>query len=285
MQYASRLISGEALFGPVVRGELRRKKIPMPLETLLGARDREPVALETWRSVVFPLCFRRRELDPGIPVCGQILHEADSLVVEEPFIDVTDAETFEERLTELACAARIVHTAHTAGVLHLDLKPDHVRTSRTGRVYVLDWEAAMPFDEQRRSQSFGFAGTPRYMAPEQASGFIDGLTPATDVFGLGMILYEILHGEPARRPRASFAAALRAATGEVIRCCQVVAARAGSLAALCDRSTNLAADLRPGSALEFADLLDEASSFLRGRINASQARAGQRTSTQFGDAN
>jgi serine/threonine protein kinase/formylglycine-generating enzyme required for sulfatase activity len=113
----------------------------------------------------------------------------------------------------VACQA--VAYAHERGVVHRDLKPDHVMLGRHGEVYVLDWGLAkilgQPVStppggaEERVASSraadhatrFGqVAGTPAYMPPEQARGENDRIDQRSDVYALGAVLYEILSGRP-----------------------------------------------------------------------------------------
>ncbi|MCB9744677.1 MAG: serine/threonine protein kinase [Alphaproteobacteria bacterium] len=102
--------------------------------------------------------------------------------------------------------------AHSRGVLHRDLKPTNVMVGDFGAVYVLDWGIAKVLKSadgdtgvqtDRSAQGAHLTrkgqvlGTPKYMAPEQANGLIDKLGPHTDVYSLGVILFEIFMG---RRP-------------------------------------------------------------------------------------
>jgi hypothetical protein len=91
--------------------------------------------------------------------------------------------------------AEAVDYAHRLGVLHLDLKPGNVLIDQRGEPLVADFGLARRLDETRAGDGDEIAGTPSYMAPEQAlaSG---RLQPATDVYGLGAILYELLTGTP-----------------------------------------------------------------------------------------
>jgi eukaryotic-like serine/threonine-protein kinase len=99
-------------------------------------------------------------------------------------------------LTALRQVCLAVDYAHTRGVVHRDLKPDNIILGEFGEVYVLDWGVAHLTDDSdiHRASTGGIAvaGSPGYMAPEQAMGeSIDG---RTDVFALGVILYEVLTG-------------------------------------------------------------------------------------------
>jgi serine/threonine-protein kinase len=114
-----------------------------------------------------------------------------------------DPDPEEARATAglLEKAARAIHYAHGLGVIHCDLKPSNILLDGQGEPLISDFGLA-----RRRAAEAGveggrdagaFAGTPAYMAPEQVSEAGEPLTPATDVWALGVILYELLTG---RRP-------------------------------------------------------------------------------------
>jgi tRNA A-37 threonylcarbamoyl transferase component Bud32 len=93
--------------------------------------------------------------------------------------------------------ARAIHYAHQHGLLHRDLKPANILVDQPGEPYVTDFGLALRLEGDRRLTASGFAvGTPNYMAPEQAIGDRKRLTTATDVYGLGAVLYELLTGNP-----------------------------------------------------------------------------------------
>jgi WD40 repeat protein len=103
----------------------------------------------------------------------------------------------------VAVLARAVHHAHQRGVLHRDLKPGNVLLEwRAGDAgppvpHVADFGLARLLDQDSGLTRTGdLVGTPSYMAPEQASGGAAAITTATDVHGLGAILYALLTGRP-----------------------------------------------------------------------------------------
>ncbi|MEZ4322651.1 MAG: protein kinase [Myxococcota bacterium] len=108
------------------------------------------------------------------------------------------------------CCQAVAH-AHARGVLHRDLKPDNLMIGTLGEVLVVDWGLAKvgsgpePQLESVTLKRSGHshptrigtvAGTPAYMAPEQAHGRVDQLAPPSDVYALGSILYFLLAGRP-----------------------------------------------------------------------------------------
>ncbi len=158
-----------------------------------------------------------RLLDAGITEGGQPF-----LVLE--YVDGEPIDRWCERRA-LSPEARIrlfldvlaaVDHAHAGLVLHRDLKPGNILVARDGRVKLLDFGIAKLLDASEQSagvteltRAAGRAFTPEYAAPEQVRG--EDVTPATDVYALGVLLYRLLSGQhPTARDGSNPVDALRA---------------------------------------------------------------------------
>ncbi|MCW1885486.1 protein kinase [Luteolibacter flavescens] len=102
--------------------------------------------------------------------------------------------------TMMAKVANAVAFAHDRGVLHRDLKPSNILVDENGEPQITDFGLAKMIHEHEpdnvRTLSLAVMGSPSYMAPEQADGRLRDVTTATDVYGLGAVLYELLSGRP-----------------------------------------------------------------------------------------
>jgi serine/threonine protein kinase len=107
-----------------------------------------------------------------------------------------------ERLVLLRAVARAVDYAHQQGVIHRDLKPGNVLVEADGTPKISDFglakrlDATGPSDGASQTRTGVILGSPSYLAPEQAGGSPQQMGPATDVYALGAILYELLTGRP-----------------------------------------------------------------------------------------
>jgi serine/threonine protein kinase len=91
--------------------------------------------------------------------------------------------------------ARAVHYAHSRGILHRDLKPSNILLTPDGTPKIADFGLARNLEgDPTETLTGGIVGTAAYMAPEQAMNTRDAIGPATEVFSLGVIFYELLTG-------------------------------------------------------------------------------------------
>jgi TolB-like protein len=97
----------------------------------------------------------------------------------------------------IAKVARTVHYAHEHGILHRDIKPGNILIDAKGEPLLTDFGLARLVEaESTITHTLEVLGTPSYMAPEQAAGEHTKLSKATDVYGLGAVLYQLLTTHP-----------------------------------------------------------------------------------------
>ena len=134
------------------------------------------------------------------------VHEIDSTTDGKMFIVMAccEGESLKKRLergpltltdaVDMACqAARGLARAHSKGVVHRDVKPGNIIVSCDGTVKIVDFGLAKPAGRTVLTRAGMTVGTPAYMSPEQARG--DTVDQRTDVWSLGVVLYEMLTGE------------------------------------------------------------------------------------------
>ncbi len=117
------------------------------------------------------------------------------LVEGHPIHQALAKASLQEKATVLRMAAEAVHAAHEQGLIHRDLKPSNLLVTRTrdglAVPRLLDFGMAVPQEDLRRGLVRGGAGTPAYMAPEQALSDPTLVDRRSDVWALGAILFEL----------------------------------------------------------------------------------------------
>jgi hypothetical protein len=105
------------------------------------------------------------------------------------------ARAWQERLQLFLRVCRAVQYAHEHGIVHRDLKPANILVDREGRPFVIDFGLASACDALLSGVHLA-SGTPAYMSPEQVSAAWGAVSAKSDVYALGLILYELLTEQP-----------------------------------------------------------------------------------------
>lgn len=113
----------------------------------------------------------------------------------EPMSHLAGVESPRRVADLVRTVAVAVQVAHDKGILHRDIKPQNIMMRRTGAPVLLDFGLMEADDLPGLTSTGDMVGTPRYMPPERIRG--EPADARTDVYGLGMVLYELLVGQPA----------------------------------------------------------------------------------------
>ncbi|MEM1072413.1 MAG: protein kinase [Planctomycetota bacterium] len=132
---------------------------------------------------------------------GEQPYFAMELVRGRPLLDYANLRNLNlrERLRLIQCIAEAVHYAHTRGVVHRDLKPVNILVTEDGTPKILDFGVARSIGgdvdmTNERTVIGQLVGTLPYMSPEQVAGDPDELDARSDVYSLGIVMYELLAG-------------------------------------------------------------------------------------------
>jgi eukaryotic-like serine/threonine-protein kinase len=198
-RYELGALIGEGSFGRVYRGYDRRlaRRVAVKVIKPWWAEDPDWV-----RRFEREAQMMARVSAPGIVQIFDVGYAEEGLYY---VAELVDGESLDQRLrrgrlapSEAAEIAdqlcRALAHAHSKRVVHGDIKPANVLISRAGTVKVGDFGVARLAEGSSVGVAATIAGTPRYMAPEQARG--RGTTAATDVYAVGVVLYEMLAGRP-----------------------------------------------------------------------------------------
>lgn len=213
-----------------------------------------PAALDRFRFEAQALASLTHPCIPPVYAVGQhegLVYFAMELVEGPSLLAWVKAQQapLRARVELMARVADAVHHAHLRGFVHRDLKPDNVRVAADGTPRVLDFGIAAGLGEHRAE----VAGTPAYMSPEQfdPSAAVD---VRSDVFSLGVMLFELLAGQLPVVPPKSGLATLQALKHEPCPRLVSVAPHSGrALDAIVARALEVKPERRYGSAAELAE--------------------------------
>ncbi len=105
-----------------------------------------------------------------------------------------DVESCRNLAREFSLLSDGLYQVHRSGILHRDIKPSNILIDRTGHLWIFDFGLAYVFDGDVLTRTGDLLGTFRYMSPEQAKGWAEFLDVRTDIYSLGLSLYESLTG-------------------------------------------------------------------------------------------
>ncbi|MBI2931768.1 MAG: protein kinase [Planctomycetes bacterium] len=166
------------------------------------------------------------------------------------------AKTMDQKtaLEILEKAARGVGAAHERGIVHRDLKPANILVTSEGEPKVGDFGMARFVDSTSAiTRARTPVGTPFYMAPEQVRGSLAEMTPRTDVYAMGAVLYEIVTGRPPFVENAIPVLYKRVLLEEPVPLRKANPKASAALEAICLKALEKDPELRYASGTEFAD--------------------------------
>jgi serine/threonine-protein kinase len=211
-RYELRAVIGEGAFGRVYRGWDQRLERPVAVKLIKPWWAEDPDWAESFEREARLLA---RISHPGIVQIYDVGQADEGLYYVS---ELVEGESLARRLaaglpepweaaalTEQIC--RALAEAHAKNVIHRDVKPANILITSDGRVKVGDFGVARLAEGSTDGASATIVGTPRYMAPEQARGLRS--TPATDIYSVGVVLYEMLAGTPPFTERSVVELALR----------------------------------------------------------------------------
>ncbi len=199
-RYELHELIGEGTFGRVYRGYDRRLARPVAIKVIKPWWAEDPDGAQSFEREAQLLA---RVSDPGIVQIFDVGQAEEGLYF---VTELVDGESLSARLkrggplaawdacdiAEQLC--RALEHAHAEHIVHRDIKPANVLISDRRQVKVGDLGIARLAEGSTDGGTATIVGTPRYMAPEQASG--QPVTPATDVYSAGIVMYEMLAGCP-----------------------------------------------------------------------------------------
>jgi serine/threonine-protein kinase len=163
----------------------------------------------------------------------------------------------------VATLAAAIQVAHESGLVHRDLKPTNILLTADGTPKVTDFGLARRLEGGGGLTLTGVpVGTPSYMAPEQGRGNAGAIGPATDVYALGAILYELLTGRPPFRAETAAATLQQVLTEDPVPPSRLNPRVPRDLQTICLKSLHKEPPRRYASARELADDLNH---FLEGK--------------------
>jgi serine/threonine protein kinase len=175
-----------------------KRSVPLAMKFLHGELEDDPAVMRSFQRDAKAI---EKLAHPNIVRFFGLEKYGNLLFLLEAYIDgpslkeiIKEKKTLpiEEALVYLKALCAALGFSHANGVVHCDVKPANVMIDQGGNVLLTDFGIARHSDSDSTSTLAG-AGTPGYMAPEQVRG--DAVSPATDIYALGIVLFEMLTGQ------------------------------------------------------------------------------------------
>lgn len=200
---------GEGGMGTVYRGEDTMLQRQVAIKVLRPELSKEKALVERFRTEAVALA---RLNHPNIAAVYGLIQERSQYYMVLEYVDGETLEAIVARRGALPWLQAVqiakdtlgaLDHAHRMGVVHRDLKPSNLMLTRGGELKVMDFGIARMAGTSRHTEYGRIVGTPLYMSPEQLRGEeVDG---RSDVYSLGVVLYELLTGREAFQADSDYA--------------------------------------------------------------------------------
>jgi hypothetical protein len=190
---------GRGGMGIVYRARDRETGDVVALKVLRPEIAARPEVIERFKS---ELLLARKITHKNVCRTYELLRFGDSVAIAMEYVEGESLRSLLKRVEGLSVRQGLkilrqmiagLAEAHAQGVVHRDLKPENIVITRDGNVKVMDFGIARSL-EAEATQTSSIVGTPAYMSPEQAEG--KPVDARTDVYALGLIMYEMFTGQP-----------------------------------------------------------------------------------------
>ena len=220
-QYRVDQVIGTGGMGVVYQVWDLKRNVPLAMKVLNADVNEDPAQLRRFQREANAL--KKLSHPHIVPFYGFEI-SGDAAFLLESYVDGADLKQvlglmpdkrlpLSEALVYLKAVCSALGYAHNFGVVHCDIKPGNVMIDQGGNIYLTDFGIAR--HTESTSTTFGGAGTPSYMAPEQIRG--EAVSPATDLYALGAMFYEMLTGQRPFRGDEKGSESSGATAGERIR--------------------------------------------------------------------
>jgi tetratricopeptide (TPR) repeat protein len=267
-QYDIQSVLGRGGMGVVYLAYQRKLKRNVALKMVLAGQHASEQQIARFEAEARAVAQLQH---PNIVQVFEVGHHDDLPYIALEYVDGT---TLTKRLDGKPLAPReaasliqtICHAmqyAHDRGILHRDLKPSNILVSTDGISKITDFGLAKQLDDEEAesTRTGAIMGTPSYMSPEQAQGLTHAITPLSDQYSLGAMLYELLTGRPPFLGTKAFDTLSQVIHKEPIPPCQLQGSLPVDIDTICLKSLHKNPEKRYASCQQLAEDLAR---FLRG---------------------